>query len=266
MKNKLKELEKRGFTIMDSANPFEEMRLKGPCTVILYRNGRVLVQGDPKIVFEIQVTLGLKAPKKIPIQKTSEESGLIIGSDETLKGDTFGGLVVAGFRANSTQREALKKMGVTDSKKLDDTKIRAMAARIKERFPDDFHIVNVNPEDYNSSIKAYGLTELMNELHKQVARKLKMGSPTHIVDKYPGCKVGDIIEEKAESKYLEVAAASILARDMALEQMAELSEKAGFKIPMGSTHVKPALQKLKKLGLDPKEFVKMNFSNVKEFF
>ncbi len=266
MKEKLRELEKKGFKIIGSNNPFEEMRLKGPCTVILYRNGRVLVQGKEDIVSEVKTFLGLKAPKKVKKEEKPVSQGVFVGSDETLKGDTFGGLVVAGFRADEVEREKLKELGVQDSKKITDVNISLLADRIRESFPENFHVINVMPEDYNLSVSAYGLTELMNELHRQVGKELKTKKSLHIVDKYPGCKIGDVIIEKGESKYLEVAAASILARDQALKQLKQLSEKAGFLIPKGSTHVGLALDKLKNSDLDPKEFVKMRFSNVLKIF
>ena len=86
-----------------------------------------------------------------------------------------------------------------------------------------------------------------------------------VVDKYPGCNVGDVQEEKAESKYVEVAAASILAREAALKQLNYLSVQAGFRTPKGSTHVRLALDELKERKLNLKKFVKIGFSNVKEF-
>jgi ribonuclease HIII len=88
----------------------------------------------------------------------------------------------------------------------------------------------------------------------------------HVVDKYPGCKTGDVITEKAESKYIEVAAASIVARYFAIMQIEDLSRKAGFLLPFGSTHVDSALSKLKNSDLDPNEFVKFKFSNVRNYF
>jgi len=182
----------------------------------------------------------------------------IIGSDEVLKGDTFGGIIVAGVKADKKIREKLAQLGVRDSKKLSDKKIIILSKEIKKIAPCE--IKNLLPEEYN---KHKGLTSLLNQLHKQVAKELSPGK--HIVDKYPGCSVGDIIEEKAEDKYLEVAAASILARASALQQFDYLSELAGFKLPMGSTHVKEALQELKKKKLDFNRFVKVDFRNVAEF-
>jgi ribonuclease HIII len=78
--------------------------------------------------------------------------------------------------------------------------------------------------------------------------------------------VGDIIEIQAESKYPEVAAASIIARAHALKQLHDLSKKAGFLIPKGSAHVQHALDELKKRDLPPTDFVKLKFSNVKKLF
>src|SRR3989338_2336582 len=87
----------------------------------------------------------------------------------------------------------------------------------------------------------------------------------HIVDKYPGCTVRHIIETNADENHIEVAAASILAREEALKQLAVLSESAGFKLPKGSTHVADALKKLKERKVDLSFFVKVDFKNVAPF-
>jgi ribonuclease HIII len=185
------------------------------------------------------------------------ETGVIIGSDESLKGDTFGGVVVAAVKADDAIREKLTAMGVMDSKRLTDKKILGMAQEIKK--VSSFKVRSVFPEEYNQR----KITEWLNKLHQECYDSLKPGK--HVVDKYPGCKVGEIVEEKAEDKYVEVAAASILAREAALKQLDSLSVKAGFRLPKGSTHVKLALVELKKRGLDFNKFVKLDFRNVKEF-
>ena len=71
--------------------------------------------------------------------------------------------------------------------------------------------------------------------------------------------------EKAESKYVEVAAASVLARATGLKQLNYLSTLVGFTVPKGSTHVKEALQELKEKSLKFEKFVKTSFGNVEEF-
>jgi ribonuclease HIII len=152
-------------------------------------------------------------------------------------------------------RKELIALGVNDSKKLSDTEIFPLAASIKRKFP--CVIENFFPDEYN---KYSGVTEILNRLHKKAGDYLKPG--THVVDKYPGCTAGNIREEKAESKFVEVAAASILARAAALQQLNDLSRSAGFPLPKGSTHVQAALEKLKESGLDPGKFVKLHFRNV----
>ena len=122
---------------------------------------------------------------------------------------------------------------------------------------------NVFPEEYNREHSKNKQTVWLNKLHKECAEYLKPGQ--HVVDKYPGCRVGEIREEKAEDKYVEVAAASVLARAAALRQLDTLSMKAGFHLPKGSSHVKLALHELKERGLNFKEFVKVSFNNVQEF-
>lgn len=189
------------------------------------------------------------------------ESGLIIGSDESLKGDTFGGLVVAAVKADETSREQLVSLGVVDSKKLSDRQIIRLAEKIRELCP--YYVISLFPSDYNKRIKQSGLTALLNALHRECYQQVKPGK--HVVDEYPNCSVGDIITPKAESKYVEVAAASILARAAALQQMEELSRRAGFTIPFGSSHVQEGLEQLRKKGLPFEQFVKVDFKNVQKF-
>ena len=184
----------------------------------------------------------------------------IIGSDEALKGDTFGGIVVAAVKADEKVRAKLVALGVRDSKTITDKKVLQLAPQIEKIAL--HHIKNVFPKTYNLVVD--NQTVLLNALHRECFIALKPGK--HIVDKYPGCTVGDIIVEKAESKYPEVAAASILARAYALKQLAELSKRAGFTIPKGSTHVATGLKNLKEKGLPADEFVKIKFKNVQAFF
>jgi len=109
------------------------------------------------------------------------------------------------------------------------------------------------------------VTQIMDLLHKKCYTKLAR-TAVHIVDKYPGCSVGNIMETKAESKYYEVAAASIIARYFGLMQIRTLEMKAGFFIPFGSSNVESALLEIRKKSLDPSKLVKMKFRNVIRFF
>jgi ribonuclease HIII len=252
----IKFLLEEGLAIVETKSKYEQARYKGSVMAVLFNSGKLLIQGNDVSVEQFRKLLlskGFMEQKKIEFVK---QEGVYIGSDETMKGDTFGGLVVVGVKADDVERETLKMIGVMDSKKLDDAKIPMMSEEIRKYVK--FVIRNIYPEEYNN----YNQTELMNKLHKEVGAELKPG--THVVDKYPGCKIGDIMTTKAESKYVEVAAASIIARHEAFKQWRELEKKLGTDIPKGSTHVKEALESLKKSDKAPQHFVKLHFSNVKK--
>ena len=247
---------------------YEQLRMKrifpqGEVTLILYTSGKLLLQGRSDLVKEVAEQLG---KKHFGVEERSKrfrkEKGWFIGSDESLKGDSFGGMVVAAVKADEGLREKLMELGVDDSKKLADKEILLMSEKIKRLVPCE--IKSILPHQYNQEIKRVGsVTELLNYLHRQCAEGLQGGK--HIVDKYPGCTVGDIMEEKADSKYVEVAAASVLARAAGLDQLEKLSLQAGFRLPKGSSHVKLALYEMREKGLDFDKFTKTSFSNAKEY-
>ena len=252
----------KGYKTDTPKGLYEDYRLtKNNVSLVLYTSGKLLLQGKEEHVEKIAIQLEkLGIGKKQEQEHFRKEMGFIIGTDESLKGDTFGGLVVAGVKADDKMRAQLTELGVADSKKLSDKEIIPLALKVKRITPCE--IRSLLPEDYN---KHKGkVTELLDKLHQECADYLQPGK--HVIDKYPGCSVGDVKVEKGESKYVEIAAASILARAAALEQLDYLSVQAGFPIPRGSTHVKLALHELKERRLNPKKFVKMNFSNVTEFF
>ena len=182
----------------------------------------------------------------------------IIGSDECLKGDTFGGIVVCAVWADESVRMQLAALGVKDSKLMSDTKIKAMAEKIRQLTK--VSVVNMYPKEYNTEVLKYGIVEVMNKLHAKCINSLKGGIEMAVVDQYPGCRVdGAECYTHAESKYVEVAAASVVARAEGLKQMRELSVWAGFKLPLGSTHVLDALIKIREANKDFTEF--KNHSN-----
>ncbi|MBI4441665.1 ribonuclease HIII [Candidatus Woesearchaeota archaeon] len=246
-----------GLALWELKTPWELLRMKGPVTAVLFKSGKLLLQGRPDALEKYHKLLlahGFREEKKPSFVR---ESGIIIGSDETLKGDTFGGLVVAAVMADDKVREELLLLGVQDSKKINDRDIPDLAREIEKRT--DHVVKSIYPEEYNR----HSQTELLNTLHRQCAEQLTQKA-THVVDKYPGCTVGDIRTTHAEDKYLEVAAASILARHAGLQQLQVLSAQLGYPVPKGSTHVKDALLFVKTSGKDPLQFVKLHFRNVKE--
>ena len=251
--NKLKHL---GF-VEEKPKKNEKLRLKGKDSlIIVYNSNRVVVQGNEESIKKLKKLLTLNSFELEAINDT------IVGTDEALKGDTFGGLVVAGVRANKRERKKLVELGVKDSKRLHFEKLTRLAKEIMANFA--FTYIELLPEDYNRELKRSNVTELLNRLHLQCYIKLRTKQSKHIVDKFPGCRVGDIALEKAETRCVEVAAASIVAKYIGLKQLQRLSKLANFGLPLGSTHVKEAIREIKQRGLAPERFLKLHFSNVRK--
>lgn len=256
---KKEDLEKLKFPKEKTKSQYELLRLrKNDVVLILFSSNKLLLQGKEEKVKEIEKMIDEnKIGKKVIPIKYIKTKGTVIGSDEALKGDSFGGIVVAAVKADEKIRQDLLFAGVMDSKKLKDEEIPIIAERIKKVAKHE--IFSLTPEEYN---KFSGVTEILNDLHQMAISRLGDANKK-VVDQYPGCNVKATKTTKAEQKYVEVAAASILARDEALKQLQQLSKKIGFQLPKGSTHVKEALQKVK-----PKDLVKyakLHFSNVKKF-
>jgi len=200
-------------------------------------------------------------------QKDISLQDISVGSDETLKGDTFGGLVVVGAFFSKQYYAVLKQLGVQDSKKLTDQAIKRIAQQLLEHYPSHFSIQEYSPKEYNQYIKTRTITQLLNSAHCKVGIQSQQRfteAKEHLVDKYPGCNAGTHQQFQAESYNLAVAAASIVARHIGLEQLATLSKTAGFKLPKGSTHVSFALEALLAKGYCLKDYAKLHFSNVKK--
>lgn len=260
-KEQLQKLFQKGFCQLQPKTIYEEFRCqKDGVMLVFYSSGKLLLQGKKEEVAAVEDILEKHhVGRREAVQQFRKEEGWAIGSDESLKGDTFGGIVVAAVKVDDALRQALMELGVADSKLLQDKEIIPLAEKIKKLVPCE--VRSILPEEYNQH--KGNVTTLLNHLHAACAKSL--GEGKHIVDRYPGCGVGDIAEEKAESKYVEVAAASVLARAKALEQLDFLSAEAGFSLPKGSSHVSFALQELQERGLPFEKFVKLHFRNVLEF-
>ncbi len=256
----LKRLKKYGFKEEKPKSDRELIRYAGATTLTLFKTGKLLIQGSEQDVKETK-----KIAEFLGIGESPKFSGVAVGTDETLKGDTFGGIVVCGFKADDSIRDELKEIGVRDSKSLLKPEIVRLAKELIEKFPDNYHVENIFPKQYNKLNIKMSVTEILDQLHKKCYNKLAR-TAVHIVDEYPGCSVGNIVEKKAESKYFEVAAASIIARYFGLKQIRELEMKAGFFIPLGSSNVESGLLELRKKSLDKADYVKIKFKNVIKFF
>ena len=173
-----------------------------------------------------------------------------LGIDEAGKGDYFGPLVVAGVRiAGGEQANSLRQIGVRDSKEISLPGVRRLSERILETVgPDNVSVVSLSPPEYEVRREAAGnvnrllgeidagiLVELAGEVEVVVVDEFARSARDHLEPFVPG-GVRLEVRPRAEDD-AAVAAASILARARQLEEIEHLSERVGFRLPLGATHV-----------------------------
>lgn len=205
-----------------------------------------------------------------------------IGSDEVGNGSYFGGIVTASVLVrDQADVDFLLELGVRDSKKISDKKIRDMAPQIKDRL--EYAISEAIPAQYNQAI-ASGLhiKEIMAILHNDAIGKVSVENPDYVlIDEFASAsKYSDYLEasnktiaysdrlrfeKKAESKYLAVAAASILARDAFLTQIDTMSDFLHMPIKQGVTaKVKEQIAQLMRMEIDLTQYAKVDFKTTEE--
>lgn len=215
-------------------------------------------------------------------QEQDSEPVNYIGSDEVGNGSYFGGIVTASvFVRDQADVDFLLELGVRDSKKISDKKIRAMAPQIKDRL--EYAVSEAIPAQYNQAI-ASGLhiKEIMAILHNDAIGKVSAMNPDYVlIDEFAsGSKYSDYLEasnktiaysdrlrfeKKAESKYLAVAAASILARDAFLTQIDTMSDFLHMPIKQGVTaKVKEQIAQLMRMEIDLTQYAKVDFKTTEE--
>jgi len=222
-------------------------------TITLYKTLTLLVQGSKaaNVYKEICDTLDIS----VAIEEKNTEVPInlrVIGTDEVGTGDFFGPIIVAGAFVDKDKIIPVMKLGVKDSKDLDDNKIKEIAAELIKIIP--FQIVSLDNMKYNylTQVLNYNMNKIKALLHNDVILKLTQKVQDYdavIIDAFTTKeKYLDYIDdqktkmlnvelvEKAESKYLSIACASILARNAFLKQMDKLSDEIGFELPKGASN------------------------------
>jgi len=193
-----------------------------------------------------------------------EEEGqfdFYVGSDESGKGDYFGPLVIAGTMVSNENLNRLESLGIKDSKLLKEDRIFYLESEIlRLRIP--YKRITLLPERYNDLYEAYSsrgcnLNDILTKFHfevinsfiddekrfKVVVDRFSINSGLEEMFKsYKNVKFCEV--ERSESKFLYVAAASILARAKFLKEMKRLSGEIGFTLKRGSVGVMDLAQKI----------------------
>ncbi len=170
-----------------------------------------------------------------------------IGTDESGKGDYFGPLVIAGVFLADEQEPVFRELGVKDSKKFSDNRVRELAEVLKKGYKHS--IVSIGPERYNelyarlrnlNRILAWGHSRAIENILEKIPCRLaitdQFGDKAYVLNALmkKGKNVELIQKPKAEED-LAVAAASILARAEFLKRLYFLSQEIGVDLPKGAS-------------------------------
>ena len=261
IENLKKELLKEGWFENMIDNEYVNLRMKNDkgsvCT--LYTSIKVVFQGSEDFSGIIG---GIK-----------EESDTVprSGVDEVGKGDYFGPLVVVACFVNREFLKEYDSLGIGDSKKFSDGKIRDLYGALKKY--KYYYSSVIYPGEYNGLYKEYGNVAIL--LAKEHSKVIEMGlkdlKERHIdckrvvIDQFSSRKdritgelgplaLSDSIEfmqfHKGESD-LAIASASVLARGIFLEEMDKMEEEYYFSFPKGASNViAPAREFVKKYGVE----------------
>jgi len=170
-----------------------------------------------------------------------------IGTDESGKGDYFGPLVVAGLFLPDEQEPVLKELGVKDSKRFSDNRVRELAEVLRKGYKHS--LVVIGPEKYNqlyeklrnlNRILAWAHSRAIENILEEVPCSLavtdQFGDKLYVLNALmqKGKNIELIQKPRAEEE-LAVAGASILARAEFLRRLYFLSKETGVDIPKGSS-------------------------------
>ena len=221
-----------------------------------------------------------------PAEEKKEEKlhfvdfGEQIGSDEVGVGDFYLPMIVVAAYINKNQYQRLKELGVADSKKLSDKKIRELGPTLVKEF--EFSKLTLSNEKYNemvskgeniNTLKAKMHNRALNNLHQKYIDVIAIYVDQFVnenkyysylsKDDEPIVK-GISFKTKGESRFPCVALASVIARYSLLLEKDKLEDKYRLEFPFGAGKQADEFKKVLLDKVGQSEFdklVKKNFKN-----
>ncbi|MEK6849890.1 MAG: ribonuclease HII [Nanoarchaeota archaeon] len=173
----------------------------------------------------------------------------VCGIDEAGRGPLIGSLFMAGAVIDAGQEEVLKQMGVKDSKLLTPKKREQLFEQIKSVLK-NYKIVRVGPDEIDDAVNGVGginlnwleankAVEILNGLNADSAI-IDCPSPnipayTKFIQQKLTVKSKLLCAHHADTDYVVVGAASILAKVSRDEEIAQLRKKIG--VDFGSGYI-----------------------------
>lgn len=267
----------------DKVIPYVVFQAQDEDTVItMYESGKVMFQGTSADVDASMwgIVSEQSNEKKIDNSKSIYHNCSSVGSDEVGTGDYFGPIVVTASYVTKEDVPFLEKLGVTDSKKLTDEKIKKIAPEIAKKIK--YRSIILTNKEYNEKYnKDVNMNKIKSIMHNKALYKLiHEENPKYdyiIIDEFAKEKryyeylngINDIqrgitFMTKAEDKNLAVAASSIISRYIFLKEFDKLCDEVSLPLLKGASKDvdKIGEELVEKYGEEKlKDVAKLNFKN-----
>ena len=269
----------------DKVIPYVIFQAQEEDTVItLYESGKAMFQGvSADVDAAMWGTILDNTKEKKEEKKKSEQKYYncnAVGSDEVGTGDYFGPIVVTACYVTKDDIPFLEKLGVGDSKKIDDSKILKIAPEIAKKIK--YRSTILTNKEYNEKYtRDVNMNKIKAIMHNKVLYQLMQEEKPKIdyiiVDEfarearyYEYLNGIDCIQKnitfmtKAEDKNLAVACGSIISRYLFLKEFDKLCDSIHIPLPKGAGKDVDTIgeEVVEKYGKDKlKEIAKFNFKN-----
>ena len=270
----------------DKVIPYVVFQAQEEDTVItLYESGKCMFQGTSADVDAAMWGVQLENTKEKKDERKKENKKYYecnsVGSDEVGTGDYFGPIVVTAAYVKKEDIPKLEKLGVGDSKKIDDSKIKKIAPELvkivkyrsiiltNKEFNEKYNTRDVNMNKIKAIMHNKVLYQLMHEEKPKVdyiiidefAREARY---YEYIKDCPNIQRDITFLTKAEDKNLAVASGSIISRYLFLREFDKLCDSIHIPLPKGAGADvdKIGEEVVEKYGEDKlKEIAKVNFKN-----
>lgn len=269
----------------DKKIPYVVFQAKDEDTVItMYESGKVMFQGTSADVDAAMWGTMLEDTKEKKEERKKENEkyyySSAVGSDEVGTGDYFGPIVVTATYVPKEEIEYLEKLGVGDSKKIDDEKILKITPEIAKKIK--YRSVILTNKEYNEKYSNdINMNKIKAILHNRVLYQLvNEEKPKYdyiIVDEFAReqryyyylndqkvVQKGITFITKAEDKNMAVACGSIISRYIFLKEFDKMCDEIHMPLPKGAGKDvdKMGEEVVEKYGEEKlKEIAKLNFKN-----
>ena len=269
----------------DKKIPYVVFQAKDEDTVItMYESGKVMFQGTSADVDAAMWGTMLEDTKEKKEERKKENEkyyySSAVGSDEVGTGDYFGPIVVTATFVPKEEIEYLEKLGVGDSKKIDDEKILKITPEIAKKIK--YRSVILTNKEYNEKYSNdINMNKIKAILHNRVLYQLvNEEKPKYdyiIVDEFAReqryyyylndqkvVQRGITFITKAEDKNMAVACGSIISRYIFLKEFDKMCDNIHLPLPKGAGKDvdKMGEEVVEKYGEEKlKEIAKLNFKN-----